>query len=717
MKQIVQNLKSGKMEIVDVPTPSISKGNVLVRNYYSLISAGTEESKVSTARKGYIAKAKEKPDQVKQVLDTLKKEGFSSTYSKVMNKLDALYPLGYSTSGEVIKVGEGVTRFRVGDMVACAGADMANHAEVVSIPENLVVKIPNGVTAKDASYSTVASIAMQGVRQADLRLGENCVVIGLGLLGQLTIQMLKASGIIVAGIDVNPKMVSLAKESGADLSFERSDGELAQGIQNMSNGYGVDAVIITAATSSTDPVNLAGKLCRSKGSVIVVGAIPTGFSREIYYKKELDLKMATSYGPGRYNPNYEEKGMDYPIGYVRWTENRNMQAFMELLRNRSIDLSFLSTHTFSLDKAMDAYQMIMEKSAFYVGILLEYDYQKYTQDTIQIPKFQAKNKIENNSSLNVGFIGAGTFAQNFLLPNIENATMTAVSTHQGHSSRNIADKYGFAIATGDSDTIVNNPDINTIFIATRHNLHAEFVLKSIKSGKNVFTEKPLCMSEKELEQIVEAYKEVNLKEEKVRVMVGFNRRFSPHIQKIKQLFNSNQPKSINYRINSGFIPSDSWVQDKEIGGGRIIGEVCHFVDLAMYLSGSLPASLQANAVIDPLGLMDTLTVNMSFKDGSIANVSYFSNGSKELKKEYLEVFSNGVTAVVDDFKELHIYTNKHKKTKLLNQNKGHKSEVKLFLDSIRNGELAPIPFEEVYWSTKMSFDIITSITNNEQINY
>lgn len=714
MLQLTQNLKSGKMEIVEVPIPAMDKGTILVRNHYSVISAGTEGGKVLTARKGYLGKAKEKPEQVKQVMETLKKEGISSTYKKVMNKLDALTPLGYSTAGEVIGVGKDISKFRVGDKVACAGADIANHAEVVAVPENLAVKIPDNVLLKDAAYTTIASIAMQGVRQADLRLGENCVVIGLGLLGQLTIQMLKSSGIKVAGIDVNPDMVALAKTSGADIVFTRGDDKEEQAIINMSDGFGVDVVIITAATSSLDPVELAGRLCRSKGKVVIVGAVPTGFSRDVYYKKELEVRMATSYGPGRYNPNYEEKGLDYPIGYVRWTENRNMQAFLQLSSEGKIDLSFLTTHSFPFKKALDAYALIVNKSEPFVGIVLEYDVEnEVSKSVLSSPKVFSKEDI------NLGFIGAGTFAQNSLLPHIRNANMVAVSTHLGHTTKTVADKYSFSIATCNSDSIVNNKDVNTIFIATRHDLHAEYVIKAIKAGKNVFVEKPLCMNEEELEEIRELYS-INLTNDNLmhnRVMVGFNRRFSPHIQKIKKLFDDNQPKAINYRINAGMIPFDHWIQDKEVGGGRIIGEVCHFVDLAMFIAGSFPDSLNANAMIDPRGLLDTLIINMSFENGSIANVSYFANGSKELKKERLEVFSNGVTAVMDDFKELLIYGKILKKSILINQDKGHKEEVTQFLNAIKGGKPAPILFDDIYWSTKMSFDIIKSIQDGKTIRY
>ena len=713
MKQLTQNLKTGKMELTEVPIPALGKGMVLVRNCFSSISAGTEGGKVSTARKGYIGKAKEKPQQVMQVLDTLSKEGIKSTYKKVMNKLDALSPLGYSTSGIVIGVGESVTNIKIGDKVACAGADIANHAEVVSVPENLVARVPDNVKLEEASFTTIASIAMQGVRQADLRLGETCAVIGLGLLGQLTIQMLKAAGIKVAGIDINPDMVELSKKSGADLSFVRGNGEEEQAILNMSNGYGVDAVIITAATSSLDPVEFAGKLCRTKGKVIIVGAVPTGFSREIYYKKELELRMSTSYGPGRYNPNYEKKGMDYPIGYVRWTENRNMQAFLQLVSEKKIDLSFLTTHIFNFDNATDAYQMIMDKSEPFVGILLKYNPEKKIINNVILKE---NNKKQISSSPKISFIGAGSFAQNSLLPNIKNAEMISVATSQGHTAKNVAQKWNFKTATCDAEQVIND-ESNTVFIATQHNMHAEYVMKALNAGKNVFVEKPLCMTEDELNKIVDIYNKQSKSDKHPRLMVGFNRRFSPHIQKIKKLFADSQPKAINYRINAGAIPSENWIQDKEIGGGRIIGEVCHFVDLTMYIAGSLPKSLTAYALNDSQGLLDTLNVSLNFKDGSIANVSYFANGSKKLKKEYLEVFSCGLTAIVDDFKKLHLYSKSHTSSKLLNQDKGHKKEVGLFVESIQKGTKTPIPFNEVYWSTKMAFDIIKSISNKEMIKY
>ena len=707
MFQLTQNLKSGYVELTETPFPAVGKGEILVRNHYSLISSGTESYKVETARKNLLGKAKEKPEQVKQVIDTLKKEGIVNTFNKVMNKLDSLSALGYSSAGEVIEVGNNVLKFIVGDRVACGGQDIANHAEVISVPENLAVKIPDNVSYEDACYTTVASIALQGVRQADLRLGENCAVIGLGLVGQLTVQLLKAAGIKIAGIDTNQAMIEIAIKSGIDLAFNRTDDQIEQAINNFSNGFGVDAVIITAGTSSLDPIELAGKLCRQKGKVIVVGAVPTGFSRGNYYKKELELKMSCSYGPGRYNSNYEDKGMDYPIGYVRWTENRNMQAYLDLVSQGKINPKLLTTHIFNFEDVLKAYELILEKKETFTGILLKYDTGKDLKPTVNL-----NNKEYSSGKVNISFIGAGSFAQNSLLPHLKNENLISVSTSSSHTSKSVAQKFGFKISNNNSDEIIQSKENNTLFIATRHNLHAEFVLKGIKNNKNVFVEKPLCLTEEELEEIADEYKTHN-----VHLMVGFNRRFSPLVEKIKKIIKGNQPVAINYRINAGYIPSNSWVQDKEIGGGRIIGEVCHFVDLAMFISGALPESLSANTMEDPLGLLDTLTVNLKFKNGSIAAVSYFANGSKELKKEYLEIFSNGVSIILDDFKELIIYGKRKSSEKLINQDKGHKQEVKEFISAIKEGKPTPISFEEIYYSTKMSFDIIKSIRKRETIKY
>jgi polar amino acid transport system substrate-binding protein len=696
------------MEISEVPYPSLQDGYVLVRNHFSLISAGTEGGKVLTARKGYIGKAKEKPEQVKQVLDSIKTEGIIPTYNKVMNKLDAPSPLGYSCAGEVIDIKGIHSDLKIGDYVACGGAG-AVHAEVVSVPFNLCVKVPDNVKLEWAAYTTVASIAMQGIRQAELSLVENCVVIGLGLIGQLTIQLLKSGGIQAIGIDIDDFMVNKSMESGADISFNRSYDGLETEIIEFTNGYGTDAVIITAGTNSLDPVELAGRICRKKGKVIIVGAVPTGFSRENYYKKELDLRMSSSYGPGRYDDNYEEKGLDYPIGYVRWTENRNMRAFLDLLSAGKLNIDVITTHVFDFNDAIKAYDMIVNKSKKYIGIILKYDIKSGTKKIVTIEN--AKSQKVKHDKVRVGFIGAGSFAQKFLLPNVfQNAQLIGVATATGNDTKHIADKYGFKYATGDYHDLLKDTNINTVFIATRHNLHAEQVIESLKAGKNIFVEKPLCMKEEELSEIRSLYNDKN-----VHLMVGYNRRFSPHVEMIKNIFSDHSPKSIMYRINAGHIPNDSWIQDKDIGGGRIIGEVCHFIDLCMYISNSPIRMLSAIVMDDSHNNMDTLTINLYFENGSIASICYFANGSKALKKEYLEVYSSGITTVIDDFKTMTVYTKNKKKYSLFNQNKGHKNEVNSFIQAVHKGSATPISFDDIYLTTLATFKVIDSIKTREMI--
>jgi len=477
---------------------------------------------------------------------------------------------------------------------------------------------------------------------------------------------------------------------------------------------GVDAVIITAVTKNLDPIDLAGRLCRNKGKVIVVGAVPTGFSRENYYKKELELRMSCSYGPGRYDVNYEEKGVDYPIGYIRWTENRNMQAFLQMAADGKLNIELITTHIFDFENAKKTYQMIADKSESYVGILLKYDVEKEVKPIV---KLRENIKYEKGVP-NIGFIGAGSFAQKFLLPNAKKyGNLIGVATAAGNETRNIADKYGFNYASGNADDIIKDESINTVFIATRHNLHCEYVLKGLKAGKNVFVEKPLCMNESELKKILEVYSTHYALCPMHLLMVGFNRRFSPLISRVKSLFaQSSMPYAINYRINAGFIPKDNWIQDKDIGGGRIIGEVCHFIDLAMFIAGARITDISANAMNDAGNLMDTLLINLRFENGSIATVSYFSNGSNALNKEYLEVYSAGQTVIIDDFKEMRIYGKKVKRTRLLNQNKGHAKEVELFLKSIKEGKPAPIPFKDVHLSTLATFKVIESIKTGQTVN-
>jgi polar amino acid transport system substrate-binding protein len=707
MLQLTQNLKDGNMQLLEVPSPAILKGNLLVRNHYSVISSGTESKTVSNARKGYLAKAKSRQKEVKLVFDAIKIQGIIKTYDMVMNKLEALSPLGYSSAGEVIGVGDGVTDFKIGDFVACGGAS-ASHTEIISVPKNLSVKVPKEIDLKYAAFTAIASIAMQGVRQADLNLGESCVIIGLGLIGHLTAQILNASGVKTIGIDIDELQIELARRSNIDIALNRNNQNIEKVIFDFTNGYGADGVIITAASSSLDPVNLAGELCRKKGKVVIVGAVPTGFSRENYYKKELELKMSSSYGPGRYDANYEEKGIDYPIGYVRWTENRNMEAFVNLLQSKKINLDPLITHIYDFENAADAYDLILSKREPYTGVIF-----KYSQQAITSNKIYINNKIYKSSNVNIGFIGAGSFAQNMMLPNIPKyANKLTVVTSKGNTSRSVAQKFGFNNAATSSDDIFNDKNINTIFIATRHNLHAENVIKSLQTNKNVFVEKPLCLNEKELNEIIQTYNSSSGK-----LMIGFNRRFAPYISVLKSKLNDLVPKAITYRINAGFIPKEHWTQDLEIGGGRIIGEVCHFIDLVYFIAGSSINSVYASKIESDTNLNDTLNIHLKFENGSIASISYFSNGSKKLSKEYIEVFSGGEVYIIDDIKKLEVYSNTIKKTKLLSQDKGHKREVELFLDSVKNGKPSPIKPEDIFHSTFATFKVLDSLRTNSIISF
>ncbi|TAH37961.1 MAG: oxidoreductase [Bacteroidetes bacterium] len=698
MEQLAQNLKDGFMQVLEVPYPALSSGSVLVRNHFSLISAGTEGKTVKDARLGLIGKARARKDEVKKVIEAAKTFGLLDTYRLVMNKLNSPSPLGYSCAGEVIAVANDVRDFQIGDLVACGGGT-ANHAEVVAVPVNLCVKVDKSVSLEFASFTTLGAIALQGIRQSDVRLGENCVVIGLGLIGQLTLQMLKAAGVKAIGIDMDQRMVDLALKNGADFSINRSRVDLEQFVFENTNGYGADAVIITAGTDSTDPIDLAGLLSRKKGKVVVVGAVPTGFKRENYFKKELDLRMSSSYGPGRYDTEYEEQGIDYPYAYVRWTENRNMQAFVEMLRLKQINLENLRSHVFPFRKAQEAYQMILERTELFSGILLKYDTERKIESIVHVSE-----KNFNPEEPAIGLIGAGGFGQNFLLPAMkEKGNFVTVVTGRPQNARNIADKFGFNTCSGDANDIFNDARINTVFIATRHDSHADYVLKGLNSGKNVFVEKPLCLLPKQLTEIKKAYEKSGK-----RLMVGYNRRFAPLLQEMKQKLSSDLPLAINYRINAGSIPKGHWIQDVNIGGGRIIGEVCHFVDLCAHLAGSSVVAVSANVMADTLNLQDTVAISLQFDNGSIAQIAYYSNGNKNLPKEKLEVFGSGSVATLDDFKTLTIY-GKDVSKKSGNQDKGHKQEVNLFLESIRNNSAVPIPFSEIYNSTLATFKVLESV--------
>lgn len=707
MKQLIQNFKTGKLYVDDVPLPSISEGMVLVENKFSLISSGTEKGTVKVAKANLLGKAKQRPDLVAQVLQNIKKEGLSATLQKVRTKLDSLKALGYSTSGVVMASMDTNGLYQPGDRVACAGQDYASHAEIVAIPQNLVAKIPENVTFEEASFTTLGSIALQGVRQADPKLGEKVCVIGLGLLGQLTCQLLRANGCETFGIDISERLINLAKETKAATAFSRYDHNLTSSFENFTNGFGFDSVIITAASPDNDPIVLATELCRKKGKIVVVGSVKMDVPREPYfYKKELDLRISCSYGPGRYDVNYEERGMDYPYGYVRWTENRNMEAFLNLISSGRIDVKPLISHVFDIENAEEAYDIVLGKvQTPHIGILLKYheNAEKHTS-LIQL-KTQASGK------LNVGFIGAGSFAQSYLIPNVKssNATLDTVVTSRGITAKNVGDKFGFGFTATNPGAVLDKEEINTVFIATPHSSHASLTIGALQAHKNVFVEKPLAITEDELFEVIKAKRE-----NPYPLMVGFNRRFAPVSAEFKNLFgNTGEPFVINIRVNAGFIPKDHWTQIPEIGAGRIIGEMCHFIDLMQYFTESEPVKVYAECISTDNSRIktdDNIAVVIKFKDGSVGNLTYLANGSKDLPKESIEIFSGGKVAVIHDFRSGTFYSDR--KPKLLKlSGKGHQQEVKLFLENVTNGKDSPISFRSICLTTLTTFKIVDSLKN------
>jgi polar amino acid transport system substrate-binding protein len=705
MRQLIQNFKSGEMYVEELPIPALSLGMVLVANEFSLISAGTERGTVKVARASLLGKAKERPDLVKQVLINIKKEGLPATISKVITRLESLKALGYSSAGKVIASLDKNGIFKPGDRVACGGQDYASHAEIIAVPQNLVVKIPDNVSSEEAAFTTLGSIAMQGIRQSGALLGEKICVIGLGLLGQITCRLLKANGCMVAGIDLNENFVSLARQSGIN-ALNRNNPDLTSVCRELTSGHGFDSVIITAAAHSNDPVELASRLARKKGKIVVVGSVKMEIQREpFFYQNELELIMSCSYGPGRYDPVYEEGGTDYPYPYVRWTEQRNMEAFLQLLSMNVIDLKPLITHVFDLENASDAYEIVLGKvKEFSAGILLRYHASEVSDTTFVTTGNRKTEKI------NCGFIGAGNFAQSYLIPEVKSygASLSGVVTSRGITSRNVADKFGFNFCSSDSSDILDNKEINTVFIATPHSSHAALVIRALESGKNVFVEKPLAINDEQLEAVMNAKKRYGMP-----LMIGFNRRFAPVSQRIRQEFeNVTDPVVISIRVNAGDIPREHWIQDPATGAGRIIGEVCHFIDLMQYLVNSEPVSVFAESIdTSNISVMtnDNFSAIIRFSNGSVGSLTYIANGNRKLPKERVEISGAGISAVINDFKSGIIYRN-GKEVSLKSSGKGHSEEIRSFLDAISSGNDTVFDFRSICLTTVTTFRILDSIS-------
>ena len=712
MKQLIQNFKTGELGLFEVPAPVCQENGALIQTTVSLVSAGTEKMLVDFAKKSMLAKAKDRPDLVKQVVDKMKKEGVKNTLEKVFTKLDTPIPLGYSLAGKVIEVGENLTGINIGDRVACGGAGYANHSEINYVPKNLMVKIPEGVDDIDASFVTVGAIALQSIRKTEPKLGERIAVIGLGLLGQLAVQMLKANGCKVIGSDVDPKKIELAKKLGADEVCHAND--LIKKANEFSNGQGVDAVIIAASTMSNQPVIDAAEISRMRGRVVFLGLVGMNIPRNDYYKKELDLRLSMAYGPGRYDPNYEEKGIDYPYDLVRWTEQRNFEAFLGLIEEGKISPKELLTHSYVFDDAMAAYDLLEGKiKEDYLAIVLKYDSDINLKEHKVLKR---TDKVITNNKVNVGLIGAGNFTKAVILPNMQKVgdyELVSVCTATGVSVEGIGKKYDFKYITTDSNEIFSNDEVNAVVVTTQHNHHAVSVLKAMESNKHCFVEKPLCIYEDELEKIKEAYTS------KTIVQVGFNRRFSPMIEKMRQ--NLSGQVSVNYRVNAGIIPKNVWIQDRELGGGRIIGEVCHFIDTCSYLINSEVTSVYASTLKknnQSIPDEDNVNIILNYANGSTATIAYYAYGDMAMPKEYIEIFGNQISMQMTDFRELIIFKDgKVDKSKSSNQDKGFKAEFEAFKKSLKSGTPA-ISFESIYNTTKTTFKILSSIKNSKlvQIN-
>ncbi|MFY9843501.1 MAG: bi-domain-containing oxidoreductase [Terriglobales bacterium] len=736
MKQLLQDARTGELKVAEVPAPQLLPGCVLVRVAASLVSAGTERASAEFASKSLLAKAKARPDLARDVISKMRRDGLASTLQTVRSRLDQPQSVGYSSAGVVVAVGDGITDISVSDRVACAGAGCAVHAELACVPRMLVAKIPasaeeslqflsrvpHEVPYEEAAFGTVGAICLHGIRTAEVALGETVAVIGLGLLGQITVQLLKAAGCRVFGMDLLRHRVDLAIASGTEAACTGAH-EFRDLCFQKTGGIGVDSVLITAETPSSEPVNLAAELARDRAVVVAVGTVGMELQRKLYYEKELDFRISRSYGPGRYDAAYEQKGRDYPIGHVRWTETRNLESFLQFIADGKLNLQSLITHRFPIEQAPRAYDLITGSTReTFLAALITYPCAE-TAGAMPVegrasPPAQAERRSADAPALNpseriavagassgsigLGVLGAGAFAQNALLPalqEIRGVSFVGVCNATGARSRHAAEKFGFSYCSNSEAELLQDPQIKAVLIATRHHLHASQSLAALRAGKTVFCEKPLCLNESELAALVRAAAD----DDAPFLMVGFNRRFAPMAEAMKRFLSEiNEPLAIHYRVNAGYIPADHWVNDVEQGGGRILGEVCHFVDFLCFLAGACPIEVQAQTVGNPGQYsMDNIVASLKFANGTLGTISYLANGDKSASKERIEVFGGGSIAILEDFRRLELIRNGRKQITRARwgRDKGHKREMQAFVDAIRGKTPPLIPFEQVVGST------------------
>lgn len=711
MKQVAQVLRTGEILVVDAPTPLVTPGHVLVRNSYSLVSAGTERSKIEMGRKNLAQKAKARPDLVRQVIDKVRTEGLSATLATVNERLDALSPLGYSTAGTIIGVGEGVVGFKVGQRVACAGAECAYHAEYVLVPQLLCAAVPEGVSDSSAAYTTVGSIAVQGLRQADVSFGDRVLVIGLGLIGQMTAQLARASGCIVAGADVSEEQVARAVRSGFASSVRLGSEGDTERLMEMSGGDGFDRVLITAAAPDNAPVVLAGELARDRARIVFVGATPVEAPRSPFYEKELELVMSRSYGPGRYDPSYELHGHDYPIGYVRWTEQRNMESFLHALSTGAIEVDSLTTHTFDVSSAAAAYDLLADRAQTPVGVLIRYPGSEVTSQPASDASAPSSARASDHerktrrSGNGVALVGVGNFATKTLLPALKRCgdlvPEVAVSA-RGLSAADVVRRHGIPGVESDPIRAFGREGVVAAMISTRHDSHAQLTVQALDAGLSVFVEKPLCMRPQELRSVIEAEARAG-----TVVTVGFNRRFAPATLALRDArARYDTPCTVAIRVDAGAIPLTHWIQDPDVGGGRLVGEGCHFIDLAIAIVGARVvrvAGVAADRGRDAR-LSDTFQLLLEHADGSTSSVTYVADGSGALGKERVELFCGGMTAMIDDFKQWRITHGTTSVSKRSRQDKGHAAEVAAFCSAVVSGSSVPgLQFEDALHSMLVTF--------------
>ncbi|HJT60304.1 MAG TPA: bi-domain-containing oxidoreductase, partial [Burkholderiales bacterium] len=681
MRQVTQNYKSGEIRLQEVDWPALKPGGVLVRSHYSVISTGTEGMKVREGKLSYLGKARARPDQLKKVLNTLKQQGFVATYQKVMNKLDSLTPLGYSLAGEVVAVGADAGEFHVGQRVACAGAGYANHADVNYVPKNLVVAVPDNVSLKHASFATVGAIAMQGFRQAELQLGESACVIGLGLLGQLLVQILKAAGIHAVGTDIVESRCRLAEELGARGALTAGDPGLEAMIARLTGGVGVDCVFIAAGGASNAATELAVRIARDRARVVDIGKTRLDLPWNDYYLKELDVRFSRSYGPGRYDPNYEERGIDYPIGYVRWTERRNLASFLDLVNSKLVQIEPLISQVRAFGEAETVYKEMAEGAGNVLSVVFEYE---KAAEPLRREAPRLKLVKKTSGQVRIGVIGAGAYACSMLLPPLKrnpDAALVSVATTTPLSGQNAKRHFGFGIATTDYREVLQDPDIDAVLIATRHSSHARLVAEALRAGKTTYVEKPLAITTEDLAVVRKAIEESG----NDRLMVGFNRRFSPMIGALAGCFRKNFPIVAHYRVHAGQLDKGSWYLDPS-EGSRFAGEAGHFIDVLSYLVGARPLSVMAarlkpaNPTADDL---DNVCALVRYADGSVATLQYLTQGALKVPKEYLEVFGGGVTAQMHNFESLLVFEQERQKKLSMRLDKGQQAEMDAFVDAVK----------------------------------